>query len=82
MAIENRGPELEAVGYTLVSVALVSVLLRCYTRVFKVKSFGFDDWCMAFALVSAERSQGESPSANADSLVNISVPSFSLLPAP
>jgi hypothetical protein len=34
----------------LVSVALVSVLLRCYTRVFKVKSFGFDDWCMAFAL--------------------------------
>lgn len=51
MAIENRGPELQAVACTLVSVAIVSTLLRCYVRVFKVKSFGFDDWCMVFAVV-------------------------------
>ena len=51
MAIENRGPELQAVCCTLVVAAAVAMLLRCYTRIFLVKSFGFDDWCMIFALV-------------------------------
>jgi hypothetical protein len=51
MAIENRGPELQAVGYTLVVAATVATVLRCYTRVYLVKCFGFDDWCMIFALV-------------------------------
>ncbi|CAG9952711.1 unnamed protein product [Clonostachys rosea f. rosea IK726] len=52
MAIENRGPELQAVGITLVSFAIFSTLLRCYVRLFMVKSFGFDDWCMLFALIN------------------------------
>ena len=58
MAVENRGPELQAAGYTLVTIALVATALRCYTRIFIVKNFGFDDWCMAFALVSSTQTEG------------------------
>ncbi|KAI9159065.1 hypothetical protein HJFPF1_07072 [Paramyrothecium foliicola] len=47
---ENRGPELQAVCYTLVITAFVACVLRCYTRALIVKSFGFDDWCMLAAL--------------------------------
>lgn len=54
MSTDNRGPQLEAVAYTLVSVAFVSVCLRCYTRIFMVKNFGFDDWCMLLSLVGAK----------------------------
>lgn len=53
MTIENRGPELQAVAYTLMAAAIVATLLRCYTRLSIVKGFGFDDWCMVFALVSS-----------------------------
>jgi hypothetical protein len=55
---ENRGPELQTVGYTLAIAAVVTYLLRCYTRVFLVKSFGFDDWSMLAALVGTS---GDSP---------------------
>lgn len=49
--IENRGPELFAVGIALVTTAAVSILLRCYVRIFLVRNFGFDDWSMIFAMV-------------------------------
>lgn len=52
MSVENRGPELQAVGYTLLTAATIAISLRCYTRVFLVKNFGFDDWCMLAAMVS------------------------------
>ncbi|RSL61736.1 hypothetical protein CEP54_006105 [Fusarium duplospermum] len=52
MAVENRGPELQAVCYTLATAAVISTLLRCFVRVRLVKNFGFDDWCMCTALVS------------------------------
>ncbi|KPM36352.1 hypothetical protein AK830_g10220 [Neonectria ditissima] len=52
MAIENRGPELQAVCYTLLVTAIISTLLRCYVRTRLVKNFGFDDWCMLAALTS------------------------------
>ncbi|KAJ4324374.1 hypothetical protein N0V84_003935 [Fusarium piperis] len=52
MAVENRGPELQAVCYTLASAAVISTLLRCFVRVRLVKNFGFDDWCMCTALCS------------------------------
>ncbi|KAK1986841.1 hypothetical protein LZ30DRAFT_240947 [Colletotrichum cereale] len=44
--IENRGPQLVAVGLTLVIAAFVAIVLRFYTRVFLVKNFGIDDWFM------------------------------------
>jgi hypothetical protein len=52
MAIENRGPELLGVNVAFLAAALVSILLRCYVRVFMVKAFGVDDWLMVVAAVS------------------------------
>jgi hypothetical protein len=50
--VENRGPELLAVCATFVSMAFVSVVLRCYVRLRIVKAFGWDDGFMVVALVS------------------------------
>jgi hypothetical protein len=51
MAVPNRGPELQAVGYVLLILAFITLTLRCYVRVFLVKSFGLDDWAMLVAMV-------------------------------
>ncbi|KAH6673928.1 hypothetical protein F5X68DRAFT_270579 [Plectosphaerella plurivora] len=52
MAVENRGPQLQAVAYTLLVTAVISVLLRTYVRVMLVRNFGVDDWCMVAATIS------------------------------
>lgn len=52
MAVENRGPQLQAVAYTLLTTAVVSMLLRTYVRVMLVRNFGVDDWCMVAATIS------------------------------
>lgn len=52
MAIEDRGPELRAVGIGFLAFAYISMALRSYVRVFLVKAFGLDDWMMLLALVS------------------------------
>ncbi|KAM0284649.1 hypothetical protein ACHAQH_001802 [Verticillium albo-atrum] len=50
-AIENRGPTLQAVAITLLVAAIVSILLRCYVRIFLIKNFGVDDYFMVTAMV-------------------------------
>ena len=57
MAVENRGPELQAVGYILIISAFITLVLRGYVRVFLVKSFGFDDWAMVVAMVCKSSSR-------------------------
>ncbi|WZH41754.1 Integral membrane protein PTH11 [Fusarium acuminatum] len=52
MAIPNRGPELQAVCYTLLIASVIALGLRVYVRLRLVKNFGFDDWCMCCALVT------------------------------
>ncbi|KFA70258.1 hypothetical protein S40285_07899 [Stachybotrys chlorohalonatus IBT 40285] len=52
MTVENRGPELQAVGITLLTVAATAALLRFYVRAFIVRNFGVDDWCMVLAIIS------------------------------
>ncbi|GJC90371.1 satratoxin biosynthesis SC1 cluster protein 4 [Colletotrichum liriopes] len=49
--IENRGPQLVAVGITLVTTAFLATVLRCYVRLCLVKNFGVDDWCMLGAII-------------------------------
>ncbi|KAF1362838.1 hypothetical protein EJ07DRAFT_106327 [Lizonia empirigonia] len=49
--VENRGPELQAVCSTMVSLSFVSVVLRVYTRTCIVKAFGWDDFFMVLALL-------------------------------
>jgi hypothetical protein len=55
MAVPNRGPELQAVGYILIVSAAITLMLRCYVRVFLVKSFGLDDWAMCVAMVRTRK---------------------------
>ncbi|UKZ82889.1 hypothetical protein TrVFT333_010689 [Trichoderma virens FT-333] len=43
---DNRGPQLLAVNIFFGIVALITVILRGYTRAFIVKAFGADDWLM------------------------------------
>jgi hypothetical protein len=52
MSVPNRGPELQAVCYTLAVSSVIAVALRIYVRVRMVKNFGLDDWFMCSALVS------------------------------
>ncbi|KAI1881605.1 hypothetical protein JX265_000431 [Neoarthrinium moseri] len=43
---ENGAPILKVVDVVFVSLAIVSTLLRCYTRLAVVRAFGADDWLM------------------------------------
>ncbi|ETS77036.1 hypothetical protein PFICI_10910 [Pestalotiopsis fici W106-1] len=52
MAVENRGPQLLVVCITLLTIAIISMSLRIFTRVFIVKGFGRDDFLMVFASIS------------------------------
>jgi hypothetical protein len=49
--IPNRGPELLGVNVAFFTLAAISILLRCYVRIFMVKAFGVDDWLMLAASV-------------------------------
>ncbi|KAM0254600.1 hypothetical protein ACHAQJ_006636 [Trichoderma viride] len=51
MAVENRGPQLQVAAYLLLFFAVVSMILRCYVRLFMIKSFGLDDSFMLVALI-------------------------------
>ncbi|KAH6645813.1 hypothetical protein BKA67DRAFT_86689 [Truncatella angustata] len=47
--IENRGPQLLSVDIVFMTLAIITTLLRCYVRLFMVKSWGIDDWFMVLA---------------------------------
>ena len=49
----NRGPQLLAMWWTELSICIIMVVLRFYSR-YKLKNFGTDDWLMLTALVSSE----------------------------
>lgn len=47
----DRSVEVKAVAATFVSIACVTVILRCYVRLRIVRSFGWDDGVMVIAMV-------------------------------
>jgi hypothetical protein len=51
MAIENRGPEIEAVAILFLVVSWIAVGLRCYVKLFMKKIFKIDDWLAVASLV-------------------------------
>lgn len=51
---DSRGPQLLSINIAFGVVAVITVILRTYTRLFIVKAFGGDDW---FALVATVRGQ-------------------------
>jgi hypothetical protein len=50
----NQAPEIIAIVATLVSIALLTFLLRVYTRTRLLRFFGIDDWLMLIAVVSRQ----------------------------
>ena len=46
----DRGPQLLAMWWTELSICIVMVAMRFYSR-YKLKNFGLDDWLMLTALV-------------------------------
>lgn len=52
-AIEDRGPQLLVVCIVLLTVSIVSLALRVWTRLFIVRAFDRDDYLMVAAAVSA-----------------------------
>jgi len=48
----NTVTEVITVGISLNVIAWFFVLLRCFTRVKIVKSFGLDDWLIVVSIVS------------------------------
>lgn len=49
--VANRGPELQAVCSTMVSISFISVALRVWVRARIIKAFGWDDFFMVLALL-------------------------------
>ena len=49
--VPDRGPQLLGVNYFFATFALLTVALRCYTRIAIVKRFALDDRVMLVALV-------------------------------
>ncbi|KAF1846575.1 uncharacterized protein K460DRAFT_283445 [Cucurbitaria berberidis CBS 394.84] len=46
---ENQAPRLLAVEGTLFALAMITVLMRFYVRIFMLKTFGWDDWMMVIS---------------------------------
>lgn len=51
--VENRGPQLLVVCIVFLSISIISLTLRVWTRVFIVRAFDRDDYLMVSAAVSA-----------------------------
>jgi hypothetical protein len=49
--VENIGPRLTVTAVTLMSIAVVLVMLKTYTRVVLLRFMGSDDWCTLAATV-------------------------------
>lgn len=59
----DRGPQLLAMWWTELSICIVMVAMRFYSR-HKLKNFGTDDWLMLTALVSNETGSSKVDRAN------------------
>jgi hypothetical protein len=51
MAIENLGPEVEAVAILFLVLSWIAVGLRCYVKIFMKKVFNIEDWFAVASLV-------------------------------
>jgi hypothetical protein len=51
MAIEDRGPQVEAVAITFLTLSWIAVCLRCYVKLYMIKLFRINDWLAVLSLV-------------------------------
>jgi hypothetical protein len=50
--IVSQAPMIIPVCVALTVLAVAATLLRCYVRIFMLKTFGADDWVIVFSVVS------------------------------
>jgi hypothetical protein len=51
MAIEDRSPQIIAVGILFLTLAWALTILRCYVRIYSTRLFRSDDWLALATLV-------------------------------
>ena len=51
MAIEDRGPQVEATAITFLTLAWITVCLRCYVKLYMIQMFRINDWLAVLTLV-------------------------------
>ncbi|KAF7535411.1 hypothetical protein G7054_g5385 [Neopestalotiopsis clavispora] len=80
----DRSPNLMIMDVLFITLATISCLLRCYTRVFVVRAFGIDDWLMLVAvgfyvlyiasgLISAEHGGGRHQDTLSDADLSVAM---------
>lgn len=48
---QDRSEEVRAIGIAFLVVPLITVLARCYVRIFMIKNFAVDDWLAVVTMV-------------------------------
>ena len=61
--VPNRSGPLVGSCLALLSIVVITILLRIYTRIFMIKNFGPDDWLMLAATVCPVHSDALAPRA-------------------
>jgi hypothetical protein len=51
MAVEDRGPQVAAVGILFLTLAWIFTTLRCFVRISVIRLFRMDDWLAVATLV-------------------------------
>ena len=49
--IQDYGPQVKAVGILFLSLAWISVIMRCFVRIFMTRYFELSDWLAVVTLV-------------------------------
>ena len=59
--VPNRSGPLVGSSLALLAIAVITIVLRVYTRIFMIKNFGPDDWLMLAATVCPTHSGNMAP---------------------
>lgn len=59
--VPNRSGPLVGSSLALLAIAVITIVLRVYTRIFMIKNFGPDDWLMLAATVRPAHSGDLAP---------------------
>jgi hypothetical protein len=51
MAVEDRGPQVQATAITFLTLAWIAVCLRCYVKLYMIQMFRINDWLAVLSLV-------------------------------
>lgn len=56
---DDRGPDMFDVTISLLVASMVTILMRCYVRIYILKSFRIEDWMALATMVRRKLRPGE-----------------------